>query len=214
MDLNIIIHRDKRRDAKDVILSKLKKAHERKLDGWWLQLDVLILSNLCLFLLLVGYKHVALSVYITSDELNKIPEPPKIEVTRAENVNLKIFTRLTIQLEDTSNNVHKVKQSPIIKQYDILAIEPQTEKLLNNICAGTFECDIVCFNMSERLPISIRKIKPASIINAGICFEINYSQALGSSIERQNVIQNGQLLVEKTRRKVSSWLRLVFYHNS
>lgn len=97
---------------------------------------------------------------------------------------MKIVTRLTIQMEDTgvfyklvrsverkelknffrgwsthteNSFLHFQSQSPNLKRFDILAIEPMDEKIMNQFCGGQLDCDILCLTMSTRLVIDLKR---------------------------------------------------------
>jgi len=113
---------------------------------------------------------------------------------------------------DDQLQTHKLINSPMLKKYDLLAVEALNEKMLNQICGGHLDCDIICFTMSDRLLVNLKKANFTLPRLRGICFEINYDQCLYNQTNRQNVISAGQLLVEKTKGRniiISSGARTV-----
>lgn len=118
--------------------------------------------------------------------LTQIPEPflPQFDDDLFKKI--KVYSRLTVAIEDTiffhklvwfksklilSPNIYIYlfflflkNQSSITKQYDLLAIEPLNEKMINQVCSGTFPCDIITFNLSEKLSAVLKKAN-FSVVN-------------------------------------------------
>lgn len=177
MDLNIIIEEDKHRDTDDVIIRKIKHA------------------------ILLGYKVIALTIHLDGKSIGKtIPSPTNVHKNTPFDKKVSIFTRLTVTVDDQSI-MYKLSQSSSTKEYDIIAIQPLNEKIIQAFCSGNIDCDILTMEMSEKLPFDLKRLNLALPISRGCFFEINYSQALSSQSARINVISNGQLLVDKCRSK-------------
>ncbi|RWS14891.1 ribonuclease P protein subunit p30-like protein [Dinothrombium tinctorium] len=172
MDLNIVIEDSGKRDSKEEILDKLRTA------------------------LKLNYKSIAFSVRINDTQLANPPKAPKIEWKQASNFELR--TRVTIVLEDASK-IHKLSNSPILKEYDLLAIEVINDKILSQLCGGHLDCDIISFSLSERLTFNLKKTNFTVPQTKGTCFEVNYRQLLLDSTSRQNVITVSQSLFARLR---------------
>ncbi|KAG0327467.1 hypothetical protein BGZ99_007551 [Dissophora globulifera] len=102
-------------------------------------------------------------------------------------VNLKQYSRLTLVVDDISQNYGLNTNNPSVSSYDILAVQPTNEKLFQAAC-GTFEVDIISLDMSARLP-----------------FYLKHS-TVGQAVERdasarRNLISNAQSLIRVTRGK-------------
>ncbi len=48
-------------------------------------------------------------------------------------------------------------QSESAKKYDLLAIEPINDKILSYLNNGHFDCDIITFNLTDKLNVNIRR---------------------------------------------------------
>ncbi|KAI1301350.1 Ribonuclease P protein subunit p30 [Halotydeus destructor] len=175
MDLNIVVHHSRKSDAPDVIQKKLKAAYK------------------------LGHKIVALAVHIEAEDIDKIPEVPAVKFG-GNSDKFRVYTRLTVAVDDASHT-HKLSQSETARKYDLLALEPKNDKTLNMICGGSFPCDIICFNMTERMLVNLKTVNLTLPQSRGVCFEINYDEALHNQTNCQNVISAGQLLVEKAKGK-------------
>ena len=178
MDLNIVVEEDKIRDSDTVIIDKVKRS------------------------ISLGYKVIALAVHVDGRNLAKttVVAPPKIHKTHKFDKKVSIYTRLTVTMDDQAI-LYKLSQSQWAKEYDILAIQPLNEKIMQSFCSGNIDCDILTLNMSEKLPFDLKRVNLTLPVVRGSVFEINYSQALSSQTARVNVISNGQLLVDKSRSK-------------
>ncbi|XP_053201899.1 ribonuclease P protein subunit p30-like [Panonychus citri] len=181
MDLNIIIERDSVRDNRDTILEKVKRCVK------------------------LGLKEIALNVCIDgANQLNSIPSPPQLSSYMIEAIGerrtIKLYTRLTVSVED-GLHLHKIGQSPVVKLYDLLALECKTEKVLTQILGGGFDCDILTFDFTEKSNFSWRKANFSLPITRGILLEINYCQAFSSQSNRHNFFSNSQNLSRKTKGK-------------
>ncbi|KAM7451144.1 Ribonuclease P protein subunit p30 [Porites harrisoni] len=69
------------------------------------------------------------------------------------NPRLKVYTRLTVQLDDQSQ-VHQLSSDPV-QSHDILAVQPATEKLFHQACK-TLDVDIISLDMTELLPFYLK----------------------------------------------------------
>ncbi|RWS23724.1 ribonuclease P protein subunit p30-like protein, partial [Leptotrombidium deliense] len=174
MDLNIVIENESQRDSKEVIFNKIKTA------------------------LKLGYKTIALNVKINENQIVNPPKAPVVELK--DSSHFKILTRVTVVLEDPAK-VHKLTKSQILKEYDLLAIEPVNDKIMNLICGGNLECDIVSFSLQTKMAFNIKKLNFTVPLNKGTCFEVNYRQLLMDSTSRQNVIAASQTLVSRLKGK-------------
>ncbi len=88
------------------------------------------------------------------------------------------FVRLYLDRELTE------KSSPqFTNQYDILAVQPMTEKTLLHACSN-LECDIITLDLSTRLPFFLKRSTLGIAIERGIFFEITYGASLRGMISK------------------------------
>ncbi|CAO3564361.1 unnamed protein product [Mortierella alpina] len=92
-------------------------------------------------------------------------------------VNLKQYTRLTLVVDDISQNYGLNTGNPGVSSYDILAVQPTNEKLFQAAC-GTFEVDIISLDMSARLPFYLKHSTVGMAVERGIYFELCYGAAI------------------------------------
>lgn len=117
---------------------------------------------------------------------------PAIQELKKTHPKLKIYSRITLQIDDQSQ-VHQLS-SDIVQSYDILAVQPATEKLFQQACK-TLEIDIISLNMTERLPFYLKFPTVNAAIERGVHFEITYSPALRDPTQRKTLIATALDLV-------------------
>jgi len=117
---------------------------------------------------------------------------PAIQDLKKTHPKLKVYSRLTVQLDDQSQ-VHQLS-SDVVQSFDILAVQPATEKLFQQACK-TLEIDIISLDMTDRLPFFLKFPTVNAAIERGVHFEITYSPALRDPTQRKNLISTALDLV-------------------
>ncbi|KAG0266091.1 hypothetical protein BG011_003299 [Mortierella polycephala] len=135
--------------------------------------------------LAVGYQAVAYNHEVTG----KLPTNHINPITKLNlpDVNLKQYSRLTLVVDDISQNYGLNTNNPAVSSYDILAVQPTSEKLFQAAC-GTFEVDIISLDMSARLPFYLKH----STVGLAVERDAN---------ARRNLISNAHSLIRVTRGK-------------
>ncbi|KAF9216508.1 hypothetical protein CPC16_002805 [Podila verticillata] len=146
----------------------------------------------------LGYQAVAYNYELTG----KLPANHVNPVSKLNlpGVNLKQYSRLTLVVDDVSQNYGLNANNPSVLSYDILAVQPTNEKLFQAAC-GTFEVDIISLDMSARLPFYLKHSTVGLAVERGIYFELCYSAAIRDATARRNLISNAQSLIRVTRGK-------------
>lgn len=104
---------------------------------------------------------------------------------------LKQYRRITLVLSDHQHN-HGLTE--LSSHYDLIAIQPETEKMFNLACQS-LECDFISLDLTvARLPFSLRHSTVQTAIKRGITFEINYGPVIRDPTLRRNVIGNAMAL--------------------
>ena len=143
----------------------------------------------------LGYKTATVSH--TIELISHITPAPETESWKSK-CGLKVYTRLTAVLSDTSH-LHVLSQDAA-KSYDLLAVQPQTEKLFQQ-CCGSLEVDIIALDMTQRIPFYLKPPRVRQAIERGIHFEILYSPMILDSTARRYIISTSKDLVQLTRGK-------------
>uniref|UniRef100_A0A8D0L1K8 Ribonuclease P/MRP subunit p30 n=1 Tax=Sphenodon punctatus TaxID=8508 RepID=A0A8D0L1K8_SPHPU len=87
-----------------------------------------------------------------------------------------------------------------IRLYDIIAVFPKTEKLLHVTCTN-LDVDLVCINVTEKLPFYFRRPPVNVAIDRGIYFELLYTPAIKDSTMRRYTISNALHLMQICKGK-------------
>ena len=110
---------------------------------------------------------------------------PAIQDLKKKNPKLKFYSRITVLLNDQSQ-VHQLS-SEAVQTFDILAVQPSTEKLYQQACKS-LEIDIISLDMSRRLPFYLKFPTVHAAIERGVHFEIIYSTAFRGTNERTQLL--------------------------
>uniref|UniRef100_A0A8V0ZEH2 Ribonuclease P protein subunit p30 n=1 Tax=Gallus gallus TaxID=9031 RepID=A0A8V0ZEH2_CHICK len=113
---------------------------------------------------------------------------------------LKVLTRLTLVVSDPSHCNLLRSTSTNIRLYDIIAVFPKTEKLFHIACT-TLDVDLVCINVTEKLPFYFRRPPVNMAIDRGIYFELLYTPAIKDSTMRRYTISNAISLMQICKGK-------------
>ncbi|OQR95918.1 ribonuclease P protein subunit p30 [Thraustotheca clavata] len=115
----------------------------------------------------------------------------------AENVSSKAavrqLKRFTLQCNDM-NVAQSLNSNKVIQAYDIVAVEPQTQRVFQYMCEQG-NIDMITIDMASRMPIQLRKPLIDAAIARNIYFEIKYTAALGDSSSRRYFFSNASNLI-------------------
>eukprot|EP00742_Colponemidia_sp_Colp-10_P003196 GILJ01003405.1.p2 GENE.GILJ01003405.1~~GILJ01003405.1.p2 ORF type:complete len:200 (+),score=31.38 GILJ01003405.1:1876-2475(+) len=103
-------------------------------------------------------------------------------------------------MENPKTNYQVGANNPVLQSYDLLALKPSDEKSFA-ACCSQYECDIICFDLSQRLPFYIKRPPVGQALERGIYFEITYSSALRDVSSRRYLISNTLALLRMTGGK-------------
>lgn len=123
---------------------------------------------------------------------------PAIQDMKKKNPKLKFYSRITVLLDDQSQ-VHQLS-SEAVQTFDILAVQPTTEKLYQQACKS-LEIDIISLDMSRRLPLHLKFPTVHAAVERGVHFEIIYSTAFGGTTERTQLLAIAMDMVVFTKGK-------------
>lgn len=87
------------------------------------------------------------------------------------------YTRITIIVEDTAATYKLTASNSVLQAYDIVAVQPTTEKVFQAACKDA-EVDIISLDLSGRLPFYLKHSTVGTAIQRGIYFEICYTPAI------------------------------------
>ncbi|OQR81018.1 ribonuclease P protein subunit p30 [Achlya hypogyna] len=105
--------------------------------------------------------------------------------------------RITVQCEDM-NGAHSINSNKAIQSYDIVAVEPGSQRIFQFFCEHG-SVDIITLDMTARLGFQLRKPLIDEAIKRGIYFELKYTAALGDSSGRRYFFANATSLLRLTK---------------
>jgi len=123
-----------------------------------------------------------------------------LQLKSAKQTGFRQLTRITVVLEDpadVASVVHPSGQN-VLKSYDIVALQPTSEKVFQQI-ASNVDFDIISLDFSRRIPFTIRRPQVSLALQRGLFFEISVSDALKDSMMRRYMVANSLSLFRHSR---------------
>ena len=120
-----------------------------------------------------------------------------LNVQKKELINwdkIKVYNRLTIDISEQKEIFQLTKQNNFLKSFDILAIRPKNDKILENCLTTEINCDIINIDLYEKFTFMPKKKLFQSAIDKGIFFEVEYGKFITDNESRSNFISNFILL--------------------
>ncbi|KAI8925613.1 RNase P subunit p30-domain-containing protein [Entophlyctis helioformis] len=100
----------------------------------------------------------------------------------------------------TAACVSQSSNSQIIASYDLVSVQPMTEKLFQAACQQ-LDVDLITLDMGTRLPFYFKGPTINAAIQRGVAFEITYSQGIRDATARRHLFSNAAALVRVTKGK-------------
>ncbi|XP_043957920.1 ribonuclease P protein subunit p30 isoform X1 [Gambusia affinis] len=154
----------------------------------------------------LGFSTVAINyVYeLTTKKRQEVPSPVPISeligqlpVVQGRSRPIKVLNRLTVVMSEASPFRPNDAE---YRAFDLLAIQPTTEKLFHTSCM-LCEVDIICISVTEKLPFFFKRAPINGAIDRGVVFEVSYASALRDSTMRRYTIANAVCLMESCKGK-------------
>jgi len=111
----------------------------------------------------------------------------------------KVLSRLTFIAEDHTQTNALLEARDVISSYDIVAIQPMTERAMMQACS-VLDVDIICIDAGQRLPFKLRPPLLKNALDRGVHFEICYTSALRGGSSRWNFFNNAQVSAPRLAR--------------
>ncbi|KAK5905400.1 hypothetical protein CgunFtcFv8_001368 [Champsocephalus gunnari] len=152
----------------------------------------------------LGYSTVAINyVYEpTAKKKQDIPAPrpikdliPELPIVQGRSRPIRVLNRLTVMMSDSS---HFRATAAEYRAFDLLAVQPTTEKLFHAACM-ICDVDIICISVTEKLPFFFKRAPVNGATERGVVFEVSYAAALRDSTRRRYTIANSTALMESCR---------------
>nr|XP_046233556.1 ribonuclease P protein subunit p30 isoform X3 [Scatophagus argus] len=154
----------------------------------------------------LGFSTVAINYMFepTAKKKQDIPSPTPINdlidqlpVVQGRSRPIRVLNRLTIVMSDSS---HFRSSAAEYRRFDLLAVQPTTEKLFHAACM-TYDVDIICIPVTEKLPFFFKRAPVNGAVDRGLVFEISYSAAIRDSTMRRYTIANANTLMDTCKGK-------------
>ncbi len=108
------------------------------------------------------------------------------------------LTRLNIPIDDTNVAQEAMNNAAVVNSYDILAVQPQSERAFAFACNSLY-IDIISLDLSKRLSYRFRPDLIKAALQRGVFFEILYAPLLRELGSRRQMFANAQSLSRETR---------------
>lgn len=103
-------------------------------------------------------------------------------------------------MDNPQHNLGINASNEVIRSYDLIAIQPENEKMFQVACTS-LECDIISLDMTARLPFPIRPGFVTVALQRGVVFELCYGPMIEDPNFRRHTIGNALTLVRATKGK-------------
>uniref|UniRef100_A0A8P4G8W6 Ribonuclease P protein subunit p30 n=1 Tax=Dicentrarchus labrax TaxID=13489 RepID=A0A8P4G8W6_DICLA len=135
---------------------------------------------------------------------SEIPAPTPINelidqlpIVQGRSRPIRVLNRLTVVMSDSS---HFRPSSPEYRCFDLLAIQPTTEKLFHAACM-MYDVDIICISVTEKLPFFFKRAPVNGAVDRGLVFEVSYSASIRDATMRRYTIANAVSLMDSCKGK-------------
>ncbi|XP_041671889.1 ribonuclease P protein subunit p30 [Cheilinus undulatus] len=154
----------------------------------------------------LGYSTIAVNYTyeLTVKKTKEVPVPTPIKdlidqlpIVQGRSRPIRVLNRLTVVMSEAG---HFRKGASEFSAFDLLAVQPTTEKLFHAACCN-LDVDIVCIVVTERLPFIFKRSPVNVAVERGIVFEVQYSAAIRDSTRRRYTIANAIALVDTCKGK-------------
>ena len=107
---------------------------------------------------------------------------------------IKIYKRLTIEISEQKEIFQLTKLNNYLKSFDILAVRPKNDKILESCLTSELNCDIINIDLYEKFSFMSKKKLFQTAADKGMFFEIEYGKFITDNESRSNFISNFILL--------------------
>lgn len=94
-------------------------------------------------------------------------------------------------MNDPQQNYGINAQNDVIKSYDLIAIQPETEKMFQVACSN-LDIDIISLDMTSRLGFPIKAGYVRQALDRGVVFEFCYGPLIADATARRNIVGNSR----------------------
>ena len=114
---------------------------------------------------------------------------------------IKIYNRLTIEISEQKEFFQLTKPNNFLKSFDILAIKPKNDKILESCLMSEINCDIINIDLYEKFSFMSKKKLFQTAADKGMFFEVEYGKFITDNESRNGFISNFILLNQVLKGK-------------
>lgn len=114
---------------------------------------------------------------------------------------IKIYKRLTIEISEQKEIFQFTKPNNYLKNFDILAVKPLNDKMLESCLMTDLNCDIINIDLYEKFSFMSKKKLFQTAADKGMFFEIEYGKFITDNESRNTFISNFLLLNQVLKGK-------------
>ncbi|XP_019743454.1 ribonuclease P protein subunit p30 [Hippocampus comes] len=154
----------------------------------------------------LGFSTVAVN-YTFEPSIKKketVPSPKPVEdlidqlpIVQGRSRPIRVLNRLTLVLSELSHFRPNLTE---YANFDLLAVQPTTEKLFHAACTQ-LEVDVISVAMTEKLPFFFKRAPVNVALERGLAFEVSYTAAIRDATMRRYTIANAVSLVQACKGK-------------
>lgn len=154
----------------------------------------------------LGFSTIAINYVFepTAKKKQEVPSPVPINqlidhlpMVQGRSRPIRVLNRLTVVMSEAN---HFRTNATEYRPFDILAVQPTTEKLFHATCM-LCDVDIICISVTEKLPFFFKRAPINGAIDRGVVFEVSYASALRDTTMRRYTIANAICLMESCKGK-------------
>ena len=107
---------------------------------------------------------------------------------------IKIYNRLTIEISEQKEIFQLTKPNNYLKSFDILAVKPKNDKILESCLMSELNCDIINIDLYAKFSFMPKKKLFQMAAEKGMYFEVEYGKFITDNESRNTFISNFILL--------------------
>ncbi|KAJ2804647.1 RNA-binding RNA processing protein rpp1 [Coemansia guatemalensis] len=119
---------------------------------------------------------------------------------------IRVLRRVTAVIADAAHGHSLSSSGPTANEYDVVAVQPASEKILLSACSGAWDAvDLVALDMGARWGFFAKHKTVGQALANGLSLEVAYRPALVDATTRQQWVSNTAGVVRATRGRGLVW---------
>lgn len=135
-----------------------------------------------------GYSAVCLNVTSMGRLPPKPFDPAILTICKSMQGGLRYYTRVTLVLDEPSQNYGLTFKNAVVRSFDVVAVQPQSEKLFQMACQS-MDIDVISFDVhsADRLPFALKHGFVREAVERGVFFELPLG-ALFTALDKKRMM--------------------------